>query len=165
MAIKHKIAADRLLKDLAIAYDTLGCMAYMCRRIHPETGEEYQIQRIVGGPKVTPTVSEIRTRLLASLAVVKSYTNENITFNNTGHYNASVSSVMIQNGVTKKEYEDDVALVDDVATYIEPLINVVIDEAGLITIADYIDANIDKIPMPRRKWNLGNVSISALASK
>lgn len=148
-----------VLKMVNNVNDLIDCASYSARGIDPQTGNPIQVQdrdqdgNPVGLPRA-PTFDEIKTKFVQpAILGAERYIDLIEEFTKTGLYNADVGSILTALTVDPAGLRSEVVAMRTVIKNIKANAASIVDQAGLDQMANYIDANVPKIPLIRRKWN------------
>ena len=151
MATRQQIQiAQDIIRFVNITNDMLDSISYVFRGVNPRTG----------GPLVDDStgqpfdLSAIKTKAGKTRDAILGYWSMIEDFR-VAYGTAALADALNAFGVSATVVKADIDAIKGVINYCSAQMPSVVDLAGLIPLADYIDVNIDKLPLVRRSWNIG----------
>jgi len=149
-----QIAQD-LIRFINIMNDLIDNASYVLRDLNPETGEKLQVEDPPGsGTFRDTTFEELKERverICQNIVGYHSMIKKFVTKFGDVPLADALSSLNLDPVVIKSDFQ----VIKDVSNYVFVEIGGVSTKEELIPYADYIDANIVKLVLVRRSWNLG----------
>jgi len=155
MARQDYQIATEVVKLVNSINDLIDVTSYTCRRIDARDGSVLQVIDVLGGPKRNPSFAEVQALALRSLNGAK---NQFVTlrdFVQTVHYTAETKTVLTNMGIPPGPLVTEAQSWNAVINQATAAITSATDDAGLVAIANQIDAAVPKLPLVRRQWALG----------
>ena len=154
MATRNDIQiAQDLVRFIKIMNDLLDYASYILREINPQTGERYQIQNEDLSWR-DATLDELKNEVKQTGQNILGYWNMIDSFV-TKFGAANVRDALLSLGIDAVAIQADLANFDTEAKHLWQNIKNAQTKAELIPFADRIDANVPKLVLVRRCWNLG----------
>ena len=151
MATRQQIqVAQDIIRFVNIANDLLDIIAMVFREIDPKDGGDL-IDSDTGEPY---TLEKIKTKAGKTRNAILAYWNVIEDFR-TAYGQQALSDALNAFGVSAATVKADIDSIRDVINYCSQQMPSVVDKTDLIPLADYIDANTDKLPLVRRSWCVG----------
>ena len=151
MATRQQIqVAQDIVRFVNITNDMLDLISYVFRGVNPQTGGPL-LNDATGEPF---DLSVIKTKAGKTRNAILGYWSMIEDFR-VAYGTAALADALNAFGVSATVVKADIDAIKDVINYCAGEMPSVTDLAGLIPLADYIDANIDKLPLVRRSWNIG----------
>ena len=141
-----QIAQD-VIRFVNIANDLIDVTSFMMRELDPDgaplvdaNGDPYTFQMI------KDNLIRTRQNILGYWNVIDTF----ITIYGVSNVANALNIIGVDASVVKQDLEDIKSVINYVSTNMAGLT----EKSELIPLADYIDANIDKLPLVRRTWSL-----------
>ncbi|UCE05510.1 MAG: hypothetical protein JSW07_18160 [bacterium] len=154
MATRQEIQiAQDLIRFVNVMNDLLDSAAYILREIDPHTGDPYRVQDPFSTENRVATLDEIKATITRLGKSVLGYWNMLASFK-LGYGELDMDKALKALGVNANDIVADISTFKTEAQYLSQNIGNVINKTELIPYADRLDANVPKLRLVRRSWNL-----------
>ena len=152
MARQDYQIATEVIKLTNSINDLIDVTSYTCRRVDARDGSVLQVIDALGGPKRDPSFEEVQALALRSLNSARNQFIALRDFFLTANYTPAARTVLTNMGITPSELQTEVQSWNAVINQATTAVTNATDDAGLLNIADQIDAVVPKLPLVRRTW-------------